>query len=52
MKLKLPDRLVKLPKGIVENMFIRVKKFLIPTDIIVLDIVKDHEIPIILDVHS
>ncbi|XP_038976409.1 uncharacterized protein LOC113461320 [Phoenix dactylifera] len=48
ISLQLADRSVKYPLGILENVLIKVKKFIIPVDFIVLEMEEDTEIPIIL----
>ncbi|KAI5320906.1 hypothetical protein L3X38_040614 [Prunus dulcis] len=43
------DRSVTYPKGIIEDVFIRVKKFVFPADFfLILDVEEDHEIPLLL----
>jgi hypothetical protein len=37
MTLQLADRFVKIPRGIVENVLIKVDKFYFPVDFIMLD---------------
>ncbi|XP_021728490.1 uncharacterized protein LOC110695584 [Chenopodium quinoa] len=46
--LQLADRSIKIPKGKVEDVPLRVGKFVIPVDFVVLDMDKDSNIPIIL----
>ncbi|XP_021758383.1 uncharacterized protein LOC110723339 [Chenopodium quinoa] len=46
--LQLADRSIKFPKGKVEDVPLRVGKFVIPIDIVVLDMDEDKHIPIIL----
>ncbi|XP_038976654.1 uncharacterized protein LOC113463578 [Phoenix dactylifera] len=48
ISLQLADRSVKYPLGVLENVLIKVKKFIIPVDFIVLEMEEDTEIPIIL----
>ncbi|XP_038976653.1 uncharacterized protein LOC120107448 [Phoenix dactylifera] len=48
ISLQLADRSVKYPLGILENVLIKVKKFIIPVDFIILEMEEDTEIPIIL----
>ncbi|XP_027335274.1 uncharacterized protein LOC113849518 [Abrus precatorius] len=48
MTLKLTDRSVKLPHGIVEDMIVKVDKFMFPVDFVVMDIEEDVEVPLIL----
>lgn len=46
--LKLADRSLTYPKGIVEDVLVKVDKFIFPADFIVLDFEEDREVPIIL----
>ncbi|XP_027118799.1 uncharacterized protein [Coffea arabica] len=46
--LQLADRSIRHPMGILENVLIKVQKFIIPIDFIVLDIEEDVNVPIIL----
>ncbi|XP_076951353.1 uncharacterized protein LOC143624666 [Bidens hawaiensis] len=48
MSLSLADRLVKYPRGIIENLLVKVDKFVFPVDFVVLDIEADEKVPIIL----
>ncbi|XP_073119897.1 uncharacterized protein [Henckelia pumila] len=48
MSLKLADRSIKHPKGIVENVLLKVDEFIFPVDFVVLDIDDDRETPLIL----
>ncbi|XP_027345399.1 uncharacterized protein LOC113857563 [Abrus precatorius] len=48
MTLQLADKLVKLPHGIVEDMIVKVDKFMFPVDFVVMDIEEDAEVPLIL----
>ncbi|KAM0061597.1 putative aspartic peptidase domain superfamily [Helianthus debilis subsp. tardiflorus] len=48
MSLQLADRSVKFPRGIVENMLIKVDKFVFPVDFVILDMDEDSEVPLIL----
>ncbi|KAL8548467.1 hypothetical protein ACS0TY_007678 [Phlomoides rotata] len=48
MNLQLVDRTVTYPKGIVEDVLVKVDKFIFPVDFIVLDMVEDRAIPLIL----
>ncbi|XP_070012309.1 uncharacterized protein [Nicotiana sylvestris] len=49
MRLKMADRSIKRPVGIVDDVLVKVEKFHLPTDFIILDCVVDKEIPIILE---
>ena len=46
--LQLADRSLKHPRGVVEDVLVKVDKFIFPADFIVLDMEEDKEIPIIL----
>ncbi|KAL0416824.1 UNVERIFIED_CONTAM: hypothetical protein Slati_3514300 [Sesamum latifolium] len=46
--LQLADRSIKYPRGIVEDVLVKVGKFIIPVDFIVLDMEEDKNIPLIL----
>ncbi|XP_062113210.1 uncharacterized protein LOC133824344 [Humulus lupulus] len=46
--LQLADRSVKHPRGIIEDVLMKVDKFIFPTDFIVLDMEDDENVPIIL----
>ncbi|XP_022041741.1 uncharacterized protein LOC110944386 [Helianthus annuus] len=48
MSLSLADRLVKYPRGIIENLLVKVNKFFFPVDFVVLDMEADEKVPIIL----
>ncbi|GJW83260.1 DNA-directed DNA polymerase [Tanacetum coccineum] len=48
MSLKLADRSIQYPRGIVKNVLIKVDKFVLPIDFVILDMPKDSKIPIIL----
>ncbi|XP_076934139.1 uncharacterized protein LOC143600295 [Bidens hawaiensis] len=48
MYLSLADRSVKYPRGIIENLLVRVDKFVFPVDFVVLDMEADEKVPIIL----
>ena len=46
--LQLEDRSLKHPRGVIEDVLVKVDKFIFPVDFIVLDMEDDKEIPIIL----
>ena len=46
--LQLADMSLKHPRGVIEDVLVKVDKFIFPTDFIVLDMEEDKEIPIIL----
>nr|KYP40388.1 hypothetical protein KK1_038280 [Cajanus cajan] len=48
MTLQLADRSIKLPHGIVEDMIVKVDKFMFPVDFVVMDMEEDLEVPLIL----
>ncbi|GJZ59198.1 DNA-directed DNA polymerase [Tanacetum coccineum] len=48
MSLKLADRSIQYPRGIVKNVLIKVDKVVLPIDFVILDMPKDSRIPIIL----
>ncbi|KAF5755478.1 putative nucleotidyltransferase, Ribonuclease H [Helianthus annuus] len=48
MTLSLADRSVKYPRGIVENLLVKVDKFVFPADFVILDMEADERVPIIL----
>nr|XP_023876781.1 uncharacterized protein LOC111989228 [Quercus suber] len=49
ISLQLADRSIKYPRGVIENVLVKVDKFIFSVDFIVLDINEDEEIPLILD---
>ncbi|KAL5569688.1 hypothetical protein UlMin_026263 [Ulmus minor] len=48
VSLQLADRSIKHPRGIIEDVLVKVDKFIFPADFIVLDMEEDQEIPLIL----
>ncbi|XP_068498518.1 uncharacterized protein [Phaseolus vulgaris] len=48
MTLQLADRSIKYPHGIVEDLLVKIDKFLFPVDFVVMDIEEDVEVPLIL----
>nr|GEV81908.1 hypothetical protein [Tanacetum cinerariifolium] len=48
MSLELADRSIQYPRGIAENVLIKVDKFILPIDFVILDMREDSKIPIIL----
>ncbi|XP_021986471.1 uncharacterized protein LOC110882874 [Helianthus annuus] len=48
MSLSLADRSVKYPRGVVENLFVKVDRFVFPVDFVILDMEADERVPIIL----
>ncbi|XP_073288035.1 uncharacterized protein [Primulina huaijiensis] len=48
MSLQLADRSVKYPWGVIEDVLVKVDKFIFPADFVVLDMEEDGEMPLIL----
>ncbi|KAD3337312.1 hypothetical protein E3N88_32832 [Mikania micrantha] len=48
MSLALADRSVKYPRGIVENVLVKVDKFVFPVDFVILDMQADDRVPLIM----
>ncbi|GJR32408.1 DNA-directed DNA polymerase [Tanacetum coccineum] len=48
MSLELVDRSIQHPRGIIENVFIKVDKFILRIDFVILDMFEDSRVPIIL----
>ena len=48
LSLQLVDRSIKYPKGVIEDVLVKVDKFIFPADFIALDMDEDNEIPLIL----
>ncbi|XP_075492505.1 uncharacterized protein LOC142530560 [Primulina tabacum] len=48
MSLQLADRSVKYPRGVIEDVLVKVDKFIFPGDFVVLDMEEDTEMPLIL----
>ncbi|GJS22078.1 ribonuclease H-like domain-containing protein [Tanacetum coccineum] len=48
LTIELADRTIKQPKGIAENVLVRIGKFIFPIDFIILDIPEDDDVPLIL----
>ena len=48
--LQLVDKSLKHPRGVIEDVLVKVDKFIFPADFIVLDMEEDKEIPIILGI--
>ncbi|XP_073120501.1 uncharacterized protein [Henckelia pumila] len=46
--LKLADRSVKYPRGVVENVLVKVDKLIFPVDFVVIDMDEDYVVPMIL----
>ncbi|GJZ51128.1 ribonuclease H-like domain-containing protein [Tanacetum coccineum] len=48
LTIELADRTIKQPRGITENVLVRIGKFIFPVDFIILDILEDDDVPLIL----
>ncbi|GJV92499.1 zf-CCHC domain-containing protein [Tanacetum coccineum] len=48
LTVELADRTIKHPRGITENVLVRIGKFIFPIDFNILDIPKDYDVPLIL----
>ncbi|GKD77405.1 retrovirus-related pol polyprotein from transposon TNT 1-94, partial [Tanacetum coccineum] len=48
LTIELADRTIKQPRGIAENVLVRIGKFIFPIDFIILDIPEDDDVPLIL----
>jgi len=48
VSLQLADRSIKFPRGVIEDVLVKVKKLYFPADFIVLDMEEDREVPLIL----
>nr|GFA01272.1 hypothetical protein [Tanacetum cinerariifolium] len=50
MVLEMADNTKCIPKGIVKNLLIKIDKFILPIDFVILDIIKDFRMPVILGI--
>ncbi|GKC11185.1 reverse transcriptase domain-containing protein [Tanacetum coccineum] len=48
MSLELADRSIQYPRGIIKNILVKVDKFVLPIDFVILDMPEDSRVPIIL----
>ncbi|XP_027337191.1 uncharacterized protein LOC113850866 [Abrus precatorius] len=48
MSIQLADRSIKYPKGIIEDVLVKVDKFIFPVDFVILDMDEDTDVPLIL----
>ena len=48
ISLQLADQSIKYPRGIIEDVLVKVDKYIFPTDFVVLDMEQDQEVPLIL----
>ena len=49
MTLQLANRVTKYPYGVVEDVLVKVEKFIFPVDFVVMDMTEDEEVLLILD---
>ncbi|XP_048229057.1 uncharacterized protein LOC125369830 [Ricinus communis] len=49
MSIQLADRSVKYPRGIIENVLVKVNKFIFPADFMILDMDVESSVPLMLD---
>ncbi|XP_070035004.1 uncharacterized protein [Nicotiana tomentosiformis] len=50
MRLQMEDRSMKRPLGIIDDVLVRVDRFILPADFVILDCEVDYEVPIILGI--
>ncbi|KAK5771659.1 hypothetical protein PVK06_047893 [Gossypium arboreum] len=48
MSIQLADKTIRFPRGIIEDVLVKVDKFIFPVDFVVLDIEEDNNTPLIL----
>ena len=48
MNIQLVDRSIRYPRGIIEDVLVKIDKFIFPIDFVVLDMEEDSDIPLIL----
>ncbi|KAA3472708.1 Integrase, catalytic core [Gossypium australe] len=48
MSIQLPDKTIRVPRGIIEDVLVKIDKFVFPVDFVVLDMDEDNTIPLIL----
>ncbi|XP_070025260.1 uncharacterized protein [Nicotiana sylvestris] len=48
IRLQMADRTIKRPLGIIDDVLVRIDKFILPADFMILDCEVDYEVPIIL----
>nr|GEW84468.1 hypothetical protein [Tanacetum cinerariifolium] len=46
MNVEMADRTKSIPKGIEENLLVKIDKFIFPVDFVIVDMVKDYRIPV------
>ncbi|KAK5825534.1 hypothetical protein PVK06_020378 [Gossypium arboreum] len=48
ISIQLADKTIRFPRGIIENVLVKIEKFIFPVDFIILDIEEDSNVPLIL----
>ena len=48
ISLHMADRFIAFPQGILEDVLVKIDKFIFPVDFVILDMEEDREVPIIL----
>ncbi|KAK5843049.1 hypothetical protein PVK06_005479 [Gossypium arboreum] len=48
MSIQLADKTIRFPRGIIEDVLVKINKFIFPVDFVVLDIEEDSNVPLIL----
>lgn len=48
MSIQLADKTIRFPRGIIEDVLVKIDKFIFPVDFVVLDIEEDSNVPLIL----
>ncbi|KAG8493504.1 hypothetical protein CXB51_010865 [Gossypium anomalum] len=48
MSIQLADKTIRFPRGIIEDILVKIDKFIFPIDFVILDIEEDSEVPLIL----
>src|SRR5262249_15083780 len=48
MSIQLADRSVRYPRGIIEDILVKVDKFIFPIDFVIMEMEEDFEVPVIL----
>ena len=49
ISLQLADKSYQHPRGVIENVLVKVDKFIFPVDFVILDMEEDDKVPIILE---
>ena len=48
MSIQLANKTIRFPRGIIEDVLVKIDKFIFPVDFVVLDIEEDSNVPLIL----